>query len=263
MASEPLREGASAVPIRVFIGTEPRQWIAEAVLRYSIEHHCTREVRISSMDASLGGTWSGWEIGRRPDSAPTARVNELGQAVWYTGFTNFRWAIPEVCGFEGRAIYFDVDMLVLGDVAELASLPMEAAALSLLPEETSVMLMDCAAFARIPGWPRIEQMKRSGLPIQHYAGVVHRHGGFGQLPPQWNCLDGRGFTISGTRLVHFTDMATQPWRPLPERFVYHAHPVPEVERLWFHYARAAGAAGYLRAPRVGEIVPVATSGRGG
>lgn len=232
-------------PIRVFIGTETRQWIAEAVLRYSIDYHSSREVSITSMDAARGGTWAGWEIGRRPGEVPERAVNERGQAVWFTGFTNFRWAIPEVCGFKGRAIYFDVDMLVLGDVAGLAQLPMQTPALSLRPDETSVMLMDCEAFARIPGWPAVAEMKGSGWSIRRFASLVHSHGGFGPLPPQWNCLDGRGFTLTGTRLVHYTDMSTQPWRPLPERFVYRAHPVPEVERLWFHYARAAAEAGYL------------------
>ena len=31
--------------------------------------------------------------------------------------------IPERCGYRGRALYLDADMVVFGDVAELADLP--------------------------------------------------------------------------------------------------------------------------------------------
>jgi lipopolysaccharide biosynthesis glycosyltransferase len=40
-------------------------------------------------------------------------------------FSGFRWAIPESCNFEGRAIYMDADVIVLCDIAELWSHPMQ------------------------------------------------------------------------------------------------------------------------------------------
>ena len=43
---------------------------------------------------------------------------------WSTPFSGFRWAIPEYCNFEGRAIYTDCDMLNFHDIGELFDLDM-------------------------------------------------------------------------------------------------------------------------------------------
>ena len=39
--------------------------------------------------------------------------------MWATPFSVFRWAIPHVCNFEGKAIYMDVDMIARDDIAKL------------------------------------------------------------------------------------------------------------------------------------------------
>jgi len=235
-------------PVRVFIGTEPRMWIAEAVLRYSILAHASIPVEIVSMDYSRGGVWAGWNIGR-PHGHPTSRErNDLGHRVWFTDFTNFRWAIPEVCGFKGRAIYLDVDILVIGDIAELWRWPSGRAILSLDMRETSVMLYECERFAEMPGWPAIEQMKANGWGIDQYYQLLAPHGAFGQLPVQWNCLDGKDFAYTTTRLIHYTNMSSQPWRPYPERLHYNVVKNTEVEDLWFYYAERARRDGWFDNP---------------
>lgn len=237
---------------RVFIGTEPRMWIAETVLRYSIERHASIATRVESMDYARGGVWDGWEIGRARGLPAKLSAEQRGEDVWFTDFTNFRWAIPEVCGFQGRAIYMDVDMLVLGDVKELLELTMPTPIRSLSPGETSVMVIDCAAMKNVRGWPPLAEMKVNRWSLRRYVALLSEQGAFSPLPPEWNCLDGRGFTLTGTRLVHYTDMSTQPWRPYPERIHYRAHRSPEVENLWFHYAARARSAG--RFDRVPDIV---------
>lgn len=235
--------------VRLFIGSEPRQWVAAAVLRFSIERHCSPDFIIESMDYARGGLWGGWQTGRTPGRPASVSVTEAGQSVWSTDFSNFRWAIPEACGFSGRAIYMDSDQLVLRDPRELWETPMSASVLSLNQKETSVMLLDCTAFRGIPGWPTVAEMKTNGWGIETYRELLARAGAFGALPSHWNCLDGRGYEASKTGLIHYTDMGTQPWRPYPERVAYRTHPHPEVERLWFEYATRARNAGWF------EIVP--------
>lgn len=236
---------------RVFIGTEPRMWVAETVLRYSIERHASIPAEIVSMDYSRGGVWGGWEIGRPRGLPAKLRADQRGEEVWFTDFTNYRWAIPEACGFQGRAVYMDVDMLVLGDVKELMEIPMPTPIRSLSPGETSVMVVDCAAMRNVRGWPRIDEMKANRWSLRRYVALLAEQGAFSPLPPEWNCLDGRGFTLTGTRLVHYTDMSSQPWRPYPERLHYRAHANPEVESLWFHYAaRAREASRFDTVPRI-------------
>ena len=44
-------------------------------------------------------------------------------------FSGFRWAIPEYCQFQGKAIYMDTDVIVLDDLALLWEHPIEANAI--------------------------------------------------------------------------------------------------------------------------------------
>lgn len=221
---------------RVFIGTEPRMHIAEDVLRYSLQVHAGASLQVESMNYENGAPWDDWDIGR-PRGMRPGLGEQLPSYAWYTDFTNYRWAIPEICGFRGRAVYLDVDTLVLSDIYELFGVAMERPVQALRPQETSVMLMDCSAFASIPGWPRIEEMRRNKWSLDDYVGLLRERQAFGPLAPRWNCLDGVGFDPARTALVHYTDMRTQPWRPYPDQIQYRTHPRPEVEELWFSYAR--------------------------
>jgi hypothetical protein len=233
---------------RVFIGTEPRMWRGTRVLEYSLEKCASIDVDIHRMDYSLDDdTWHDWRIGR-PHGVPATRNTnpETGELVWFTDFTCFRWAIPEKCGFQGRAIYNDVDQIYLGDVKELLELDMgDAALLSLTTNETSVMLMDCEKFANLDWWPSIQEMKDSNWGIQHYIQLLRRNEMYGQLPTNWNCLDGQFYSPGWTKLVHYTDMSGQLWRPYPERLNYRRHRVPEMEELWMNLYFEAVDNGYL------------------
>ena len=83
--------------IRVFIATADKYVDHEPVLEYSILKHASEPVEINWMRAGENGL----------------------VAHGCTGFTNFRFAIPRLAGQSGYAIYFDVDMLVMADVAAL------------------------------------------------------------------------------------------------------------------------------------------------
>lgn len=233
--------------IKLFIGSEPRMWLGAAVLKYTINKYASVPVEIHEMDYSLeDSAWHDWRIGREPGvPALRDRNPETGELVWFTDFTCFRWAVPERCGFKGRAIYNDVDQIYLGDVKELWDLDMEGKALlSLTVNETSVLLMDCEKFANLDWWPSIQEMKDSNWGIKHYIKLLWENDMYGSLPTKWNCLDGRGYTENWTRLLHYTDMSGQPWRPYPDRLNYRRHSVPITEEFWmdFYYeAKAAGA----------------------
>ena len=46
------------------------------------------------------------------------------RSAWKTGFTQYRYAVPALAGYQGRAIYNDVDQIYLADPAELFDLDM-------------------------------------------------------------------------------------------------------------------------------------------
>ena len=87
--------------IRVFVGTDATQVVAHQVLAYSLRKNTQREVAVYPMkDLPL----------------PTPRDPDNHSR---TGFSFYRFTIPRQCGYRGRAIYLDPDMLVFGDIAEL------------------------------------------------------------------------------------------------------------------------------------------------
>jgi len=224
-------------PIRIFIGTEPRMWLGNAVLKHSIEKLATAPVDIHMMDYSEEDpTWHNWDMGRPPHVPCTRSLNEKGNSVWFTDFTNFRWAIPEKCGFEGRAIYNDFDQIYTKDPKELWDIDMGGKAmLTLTMYETSVMLFDCAKFGEFDWWPSVEEMKTNGFGIRQYCELLFHKNVTGQLPFHWNCLDGRPGTpwMEGyTGCVHYTDMSGQINRPYPEALKYHRHHVRRLEEVW-------------------------------
>jgi hypothetical protein len=209
--------------IRIFIGTDERSEQTDRVLEYSIREHTDAEVEVHWMRARRD---DGWNRGR---PAPKWRPKSGGG--WGTAFSIFRFTIPERCGFEGRAIYMDSDMLVLGDVRELWELPLPKPWVSINERRTCVSVMDCSQLEGV--FPSMEEMKQAGQGTAHYRRMLVQKGLLSPtLPKAWNCMDD---VPSGCKLLHFTDMTTQPWRPWPEFINYRQHGNAAVRKLWGEY----------------------------
>ena len=204
-------------PVRIFLGTEPAQHRAERVF-----FHALRKVRDPARV---------YEVYRM------TRLPGFAQGRWRTGFTNFRFAIPDLAGRHGRAIYNDVDEIYLGDPAVLFDLPMgEAGYLALTPSDTAVMLLDCARMA--PLWT-LERAQRLGKKTLLEL-AADKPGLWAPLPAQWHARDTE-YRSGFTTCLHYTALNLQPWHPTPEQYSYHPHPLGE---LWRDLEREADAAGY-------------------
>lgn len=203
--------------VRIFVGTEARQFRAERALLWSIAQHRdpTRVYEIHLMHDLAGFT-------RRR---------------WLTGFTNFRFVVPHLAGGRGRAIYNDVDQLYLADPAALFDTDMgEHGYLAVSPYDTSVMLLDCARMAEI--WPLHRIKRDSRRALDRVARGVP--GLWGALAPGWNARDNE-YRADESRLIHYTTIHAQPWRPFPRDYVYLPH---AQAALWEQYERSADAAGF-------------------
>jgi len=84
--------------VRVFIGYDPRQPVAYQVAAHSVWEHASKPVSITRLDIM---------------QLPIKRVG-------LTCFTFTRFLVPYLCGYEGKALFLDSDVLVRGDVHELA-----------------------------------------------------------------------------------------------------------------------------------------------
>jgi mitochondrial fission protein ELM1 len=204
-------------PVRIFLGTEDGQYRAERVFIYAIER--------------VRDPTRAYEIHLMKDLPGFFRLG------WRTGFTNYRFAIPDLAGRQGRAIYNDVDQIYTADPAELFDLDMNGHGyLTLSAEETSVMLIDCARMAE--RWNLTTARRRT---IRHLLAKAAAEPGLWEpLDPAWNARD-LEYVEGRSKLLHFTAMHTQPWQPFPRRYSYHHHPLAEV---WQRLEDAADAEGY-------------------
>ena len=190
--------------IRVFVGTDSDIHAdAERVIEYSIRTNTAEAVDLSFIRP-------GWKAG-------------------CTGFTTHRYLVPKLCGFEGFAIYLDVDMIVLGDLSELWSYRQAGKWCITRAREDAVSVIDCSAFRDMPPDSVLQSRIGKTAGIEQ---VGERYEVC--IPEEWNVLDQ---LTDDAKLVHYTDLATQPWRP------YRAHRSPSAVLLFFDYLERANADG--------------------
>lgn len=207
--------------IKIFIGTssvgmgdEP----AELTLKYSLEKHSSEPLDIVFMRNEENGF-----------------AGKFDNKNWVTPFSGLRWAIPEVCNFEGRAIYMDVDQLNLRDISILHNMDLQGKPFACRPDRLCVMVMDCALLkTRLESVSR--QKIRSSYPNEIYHSII-REGIY--FDNRWNCLDGEGRSADDIWHLHFTKMDTQPWKPLWFKGIHQMHHRPDLVKLWQTYKNEA------------------------
>jgi lipopolysaccharide biosynthesis glycosyltransferase len=222
-------------PIRVFIGSGEASLVERKVLIYSLQKHTQRELDIYV----LNGTHNAIE---RNNEAPFLAPMSL--KVKYqnvTEFSLYRYLIPQLCHHQGRAIYLDSDTICLTDIAELFETELHGCDF-IAKRETedtwglSVMLIDCdrCRFDLEKYCTEIEQGLYSYSDFnQMNARFLQYHPfSIAELDPIWNRFD---FCNSKTKLIHYTNLYTQPWKA-------RNHPFGE---LWFQYFREAIEEGIL------------------
>jgi len=215
--------------IRLFIGTSANgeDTRAERAYESSLREHASEELEIVWMRQSNDPTsfWHGWNTD-----------------TWATPFSGFRWGIAEYCNFEGRAIYTDVDMINLKDIALLNQTDMKGKPIAAREgtrfggHEFCVMVIDCAVmkhFMNIPLARFKSQAHSHQRMIQFFSGD---HNLVESLDPRWNCLDGENRSIDDIWQLHFTNMSTQPWKPAWFKGPTQTHPRDDLVSLWESYA---------------------------
>lgn len=191
------------MPIRLFVGVAANGEDAESqsVLEYTLHKHASEPVELVWMMLSRdrASFWSGWN-----------------SSSWHTPFSSFRWGIPAYCGFEGRAIYTDSDVIFCADIAELWNQPIPEPAFALVRGgegklRTCVILMDCArARQHIPPLRVLKGQENAHGSMTKYL-KENRHL-LGEFEGQWNCIDLKRTELGDPtlKLIHYSQMAHQP-----------------------------------------------------
>ena len=243
--------------IRIFVGTSNIEdnWI-EKILVYSLFKHTSEELDITFLRPKMFPNW-----------------NMRG---WGTPFTNFRYTVPELCNFKGKAIYLDVDQLNFRDIADLYNTDLEENTYAMVWDALtdngekmkgtryekgfycdSVMLIDCEKAQKytLP-IPEIAQFENNykytwflglGKPFKHRSeGIIK------QLNPRWNSYDGRNtsfqpkdfnannqppFSLDEIWHLHFTAMSMQPWHPTYTPWAKGNFPREDIAEVLWRYAK--------------------------
>lgn len=212
--------------IKVFVGCDPNNCDLEQmmVLDYSIRKHTQQAVEIIWMQLSRDQN-SVWFS--NPQTKEGWRTEK-----WATPFSGFRWAIPEYCGFEGRAIYMDADVMVLCDLSELWQHPMAEGTMVVGKGGGQVARLctcvwDCKqAQKHLPSLSTIksdpEAHQKMMQLLQTQPNLVSYY------QDSYNCVDGEGLPIEQIKILHYSDMGTQ---------FSHAYSLPRLEaaglKHWF------------------------------
>lgn len=201
----------------VFIQTNDRQLVGALVAQHALRRNSRhagdfdvqimRRERHRFFDAREGqlylrdGRWRPWR-------------NEDLQS-----FTPLRFLVPELMGYEGRALVIDPDVFAVGDVYELLSRDMGGKAILCrrLPGgrgpvgfASSVMLLDCA---RLRHWRCERDFGELFEGKRDYADWISLRleapEAIGSIEDEWNDFDR---LTARTKLLHNTRRRTQPWK---------------------------------------------------
>lgn len=220
--------------IRVFVGSTPAQDLVVKVLEWSIKKHTSFQFEIIPMHKHQ----IDFDMPNDPENKPG------------TPFSFQRFTIPELCNFQGRAIYVDSDQLLTDDIGKLFFRPLNAPLNFCKTEKqgkkmqrASVLLLDCEKI-KVTINDIINDLNQhkynykqlmTKCPFVKKVGTIHN---------KWNSLD--KFIKGKTSLIHYTEKETQPWLNTNHQDI--------CSDVWFEYLYEAIDAGFINSSEVQDAI---------
>lgn len=190
--------------IRLFVGAaaDDCDLESQAVAEYTARKHASLPIDIVWMQQAKSGPYAGWNTrrGRTP-------------------FSGFRWSLPAMCGFEGRAIYTDTDFIFRADLADLWHQPIPGVLLTKTSKKpggklrTCCILFDCAKAKGHVG--DLDSLKRLEDPHDSYSKYFRERPELvSAFAGEWNAIDPEG-DLSDPRFkaIHYSRIENQPSFP--------------------------------------------------
>lgn len=218
----------------VFIHTNDKQIVGAYVGTYSMKQASAQpeafDVRLIRLEQTPHLT--------RRQGQPYLRKGK--KAIWLNedlqSFSPLRRMVPQLMGFQGRAVVTDPDVFAIGDIHELLTMDMKGKAILCRHVSegykgnghrfyaSSVMLLDCAKLTHWRWDDDIDRMFAGELDYGPWIGLqTEDPDTIGEIGEDWNSFDK---LTSTTRLLHTTERLTQPWKTgLPIDFDLTTKPV--------------------------------------
>ncbi len=186
--------------IKVFVASTPSEWLPLKVLEFSIKE-------TTSLDVEVQGLYTFNRL--------IAQPKELKNYP-RTPFSFQRFLIPELCDFKGKAIYLDSDMQVFFNIKDLWEHEFGECDLQTVQDaghgrrgQFSVMLLNCENLA----WSVDDIVNNLDTGMLSYEELMYEMKPGKKIgkdiSPHWNSLE--TYVEGETKLLHYTDMNTQPW----------------------------------------------------
>jgi hypothetical protein len=211
--------------IPIFIGASDQKCdrIQEKILTYTLQKNSTEKLDITFL---------------RPSMFPG--VSSMG---WGTPFTGLRYVIPKLMNFEGKAIYMDMDMVNLRDIADFYNINLYGKPFGMVWDSKcsgtggfcdSMMLMDCNETRHFWNWEEVYSYNLDNVGfkwkfldrLKKYEEPEHplRNQAVIRIDSRWNSFDGTitdGVVNKENKLpmyelerifhLHLTALSYQPW----------------------------------------------------
>lgn len=196
--------------IRVFIGYDSNETVALYTLMHSIIARASRPVSIIPL-----------VLNQLPMNRPRAEFQS-------TEFSFSRFLVPWMCGYEGKAIFMDSDMICMADICELWDIPTDRTVSvvkhNYRPNMENKFLNQPQSNYPKKNWSSVMVFNNahckaltpervntaSGAYLHQFQwveyGDVEAYSMIGELPPEWNHLVGEENQgpIEDAKLIHYT-----------------------------------------------------------
>lgn len=184
---------------RVFIGFDPNEVVAYYVLSHSIRRNSSKPIAICPIDRRLIPEFT------RPKEGATE-------------FSFSRFLTPYLAGYQGKAVFMDCDMLVLGDISELFELGDDhmvyATQHSYTPKTTTKFLGNPQPVYPCKNWSSVMMFNCDQCQYLQPHIVDTRSGAYlhqfewadtvGAIPLEWNWLVGEYDYKEDVKNIHYT-----------------------------------------------------------
>ncbi|ACB53907.1 unknown [Crocosphaera subtropica ATCC 51142] len=150
-------------------------------------------------------------------------IRNKREAAWYNNvpqsFLPLRFIVPQLMGYEGKAVVIDPDIFAVADIYELLTKDMGNKAVLARPiysknrvigHNSSVMLLDCSKLQHWQWEKEIDEVFNKKRDLQEWISIqTESRENIGELEEEWNHYD---ILNEHTKLLHNTTQITQPWK---------------------------------------------------
>ena len=206
----------------IFVGFDEREKDAYEVCEYSLRRHSSKPLEIEPISSAHPLYKRNWH------QRGNDRIDDIDGYPFSTDFSFARFLVPAIMDYKGWAMFVDCDFLFRGDIQELFERAQDRYAVMCVKHNfrpnspikmdgvrqsqyfrkcwSSMVLWNCGHAGNkflTPEWTN----HRIGGDLHKFIWLYNHN--IGDLPEEWNWLEGHSSTIIDPKAIHYTEGG--PW----------------------------------------------------